>query len=266
MEENLVFYEFLHLGSPDYLKIETGTNFNFSLHLHQCYEIIFLYSGEMEVSVDNQVFTLTPGKALMIFPHQIHSLRSTQSQHLLCIFSPRLVQAYSNQHTGLIPQNNLFDTDDYLMQAVARLDNESPMAEKKGILYSLCGQFHRQTTYVPHSTDKENLLYRIFNFVEEEFAGECTLVNLAAKIGYDYSYLSRYFKKAVGLSFNTYVNHFRLSHACYLLENERIPILSCALDSGYTSMRSFNRNFKLFFGTTPAEYRKKKKKIDKSSE
>lgn len=57
-------------------------------------------------------------------------------------------------------------------------------------------------------------------------------------------------------SFNAYVNHSRLSHACYLMENSDMPIIQCAYDSGFTSLRSFNRNFKAYYKVTPAEYRK----------
>lgn len=251
-----MFYQFHHIDSPNYLKLERAVNFSFPLHLHQCYEIVFLLSGTMDIAIDGQVFTLVPGKAVIIFPNQIHSLQSDCSEHFLCIFSPRLVQAYSLNVANSIPQNNLFDIDEYLQHALMNLEGDTSTAEKKGVLYSICAQFHRQASYVSHTSEKENLLRNVFRFVENNFSGECTLASLAADLGYDYSYLSRFFKKSVGMSFNAYVNHYRLSHACYLMEDHRLSILSCALDSGYTSMRSFNRNFKQSFHITPAEYRK----------
>ena len=78
---------------------------------------------------------------------------------------------------------------------------------------------------------------------------------LAEKIRYDYAYLSRIFRKTVGISYNSYVNHYRLGHACYLLENTNYSITQCALESGYDSVRSFNRNFKSYLNTTPKNYR-----------
>ncbi|MBQ8893511.1 MAG: AraC family transcriptional regulator [Clostridia bacterium] len=253
-----MFYQFTHLGSPDYLKIERGQNFNFPPHLHQCFEVITLLSGEMEVTVDGHAFALHAGEGLLIFPNQIHDLRSEQSEHLLCIFSPRLVQAFATRLAGQIPKGNRFTPDPYLIQALGTLESAGP-AEKKGVLYLLCGQFDREAVYETRPADREKLLWRIFSFVEQEFAGDCSLAALASAIGYDYSYLSRFFRKTVGISFNAYVNHYRLSHACYLMENTDFPILRCALESGYDSLRSFNRNFKSSLGCTPAEYRKSKK-------
>lgn len=251
-----MLYQFHHLDSPNNITVEKGVDFSFPLHLHQCYELIVLSSGEMTVAVDGRDYTLVPGKAIMIFPNQLHALRSDHSEHCLCIFSPHLIQAYASAMNNLMPKSNLFTIDPYLQQALQALHNDSSTAEKKGVLYSACAQFHKQASFNTRTPGKEGLLQSIFRFVESEFAGDCTLLSLSDRLGYDYSYLSRFFKKSVGMSFNTYVNHYRLSHACYLMEDHRLSILSCALDSGYTSMRSFNRNFKLLLNISPTEYRK----------
>lgn len=251
-----MFYEFKHLGSPDYLKVEKGDDFSFPLHLHQCFEVIAVLSGEMEITVEARKYLLSTGEALLIFPNQIHSLKSTSSRHVLCIFSPRLVQAYATSVAGKIPCSNKFEVDEHLIKEMESLTLDSTTTEKKGVLYSLCAKFDKSMAYKSRQTDNEKLLLKIFSFVEAEFDGDCSLSKLSESIGYDYSYISRFFKKIVGISFNAYVNYYRLSHACYLMENSNAPILQCALESGYTSLRSFNRNFKAYFNVTPAEYRK----------
>lgn len=252
-----MFYEYNHLGSPDYLKLEHNYNFSFPPHLHQCFEIIVLLSGQMRITVDGTPFFLKEKEALLIFPNQIHDLESECSEHVLCIFSPRLVQAYAAKTTDKVPVSNQFQPDAYLVNALQTLELGSSSIEKKGVLYSLCAQFHKTAQYTPRQEDKQSLLYRIFSFVENFFAEDCSLVNLSKQLGYDYAYLSRVFKKIVGITFNSYVNHYRLSHACYLLENTQLPIIQCAFESGYASVRSFNRSFKEHFGITPAQYRKK---------
>ena len=60
----------------------------------------------------------------------------------------------------------------------------------------------------------------------------------------------------MNLSYNQYLNIRRLNHAAHLLRNTNDTALNCALESGYTSLRTFNRNFKLYYGITPQEYRK----------
>ena len=252
-----MFYEFNHLGSPDYLKIEGGSDFSFPAHLHQCFEIIIVLSGEMNITVDGKPFSLEKNEALLIFPNQIHELKSTTSEHVLCIFSPRLVQAYATKLTNKIPINNKFRPAVYLIDMLKNFKlTASTSVEKKGLLYSLCGQFDKTAEYIEKKADSEKLLYKIFSFVESEFSGECSLTRLSNMIGYDYSYLSRYFKKIIGISFNSYVTHYRLSHACYLMENTEQTILQCAYNSGFSSVRNFNRCFKENLGIAPTQYLK----------
>lgn len=250
-----MFYQYNHLGSPDYLKIEQNRNFSFPSHLHQCFEIIIILSGKMNIIIDGTEYTLKKGEASLIFPNQIHELKSVESEHVLCIFSPGLVQAYATKVTNKVPKNNKFRPNDYLVEQLEKLDGAS-LVTKKGVLYSLCGQFDASAEYIAKKTDSQKLLHKIFSFVENNFADRCSLSKLADITRYDYSYLSRYFKKNIGISFNSYVTHYRLSHACYLLENTTQSIAQCAFESGFSSLRSFNRTFKENLKMTPIQYRK----------
>lgn len=255
-----MFYQSAHLGSADYLSNITRENLSFPPHLHQTFELVVVLSGEMTVTVDNAVFPVTSGNALLVFPNQIHSLETKQSECIICIFSPRLVQAYTGTITDRIPGDNRFCPDPWLVGALSGLREDASQAEKKGILYSLCAAFDRQARYKSRQSDRQKLLYNIFRFVEEHFREDCSLDALARVMGYDYAYLSRYFRKTTGIAYNTYVNHFRLSQACYLMENPELPLIRCASESGFASLRSFNRIFRDYMGLTPTQYRKKLQK------
>jgi AraC-like DNA-binding protein len=90
----------------------------------------------------------------------------------------------------------------------------------------------------------------------QNFQQECSLIEAAKASGYDYSYLSRTFKKKTGISFTEYVNQYRISQAAYLLSNTTDSISSIAFACGFNTIRSFNRNFKELIGIPPGEYRK----------
>ena len=89
-----MFYQFQHFGISEYFCKEYGKNFSFPAHLHQSFEFITVLSGEMDITVDDKTYKLSSGESLLIFPHQLHSLSSTNSKHMLCIFSPDIVIAY----------------------------------------------------------------------------------------------------------------------------------------------------------------------------
>lgn len=250
-----MLYESFHLGLPDYIKIIRPTNHKIGPHLHQCFEIIIAMEGEMTITIDSKSFLVKEKQAVLVFPNHLHFTNSI-SKHMACIFSSLLVPAYTTKVANRVPKSNLFQPDEYLIHAMSQLDDTTSIMEKKGVLYSLCAQFDKGAEYIPNQAKDENLLHKIFQFVEENFSGECSLEKLSTQIGYDYAYLSRYFKKTTGLTFNAYVIQHRLNHACYLMENTNLPIVQCAYESGFKSLRSFNRCFKDNYQITPSQYRK----------
>lgn len=254
-----MFYQFQHFGLSEYTQKEYGENHNFQSHLHQSFEFITVFSGEMKITVDSLIYSLKAGDSILIFPNQIHSISSEKSRHMLFIFSPSLVKAYASKISGMIPSDNRFLLDKYMIDTLDRFSDTSSVIEKKGIFYTLCAEFDNNAVYKERKSDDKNLLYKIFKFVELNYSGECSLQSLSESTGFSYSYLSRYFKKVVGISINDYINQYRISNACYLLNNTDCSILQCALDSGYKSLRSFNRNFVALLSVAPNEYRKKVK-------
>jgi len=260
-----MFYELIHSGSPEYCKTEYGTNFSFPPHMHQCFELITVRSGEMTVVVQEQTYCLRAGEGLLIFPNQIHSLSSRTCSHMLCIFSPHLVSAYWSNIRAKRPENPVFRPSEQILALLDQLNSDTPVLSKKGVLYLLCSDFDRAARYVAQDSDRRNLLAEIFRFIEANFSRDCTLSTLAQSLGYDYTYLSRYFKRTVGISFHEYVSIYRLNNACDLLRNSGQTVLHCALESGHDSLRSFNRNFKKHFGITPSAYVKQHRKLEKTN-
>lgn len=250
-----MFYQLHHIASGEYIRKEYGENFSYPPHMHQCFELAIVLDGEMTFGVDERTYALSKGEAILIFPNRIHSLSSTRSKHMLFIFSPKIVQSFTVKYSGMLPTTPIFKLPEYLTRALDELETSESMIAVKGLLYSVSAVFEKQVTFHESYNDKENLLMHIFSFVDQNLRADCTLAYAARALGYDHSYISRFFKKATGISYNSYVNSCRLNHAGYLLKNSDFSILECAEESGYKSLRSFNRNFKEYFNMTPNEYR-----------
>lgn len=255
-----MFYQLNHSGFSLKFSKEYGENFNFPTHLHQSFEFITVISGEMSVSINGKEYVVKKGEGVIVFPNQLHSLESKNCHHMLCIFSGELVKAYSAKVSGKIPVSNKFSVPEGMCIAVDELSDESSVLEKKGTLYLVCAQFDKMAEYEEKQEFDSGLLDSIFRFVEENYSGECSLKNICNKTGYSYSYISRFFKKTTGMTVNEYINQYRISNGCYLLSNTNATVLECAMESGYESLRNFNRNFMAYMGMTPSEYRKETKK------
>ena len=251
-----MIYQSQHSLNCDYYKVEHSQNCGFPSHLHTSFEFIVILDGEMSVTVNHMQYLLTKGQALLIFPNQLHALQpGKHSEHLLCIFSPHLVKAYSAVFLNSLPKSNFFVPDRFYVDRLLSLKNDADPLLIKGILYSLCAEFNGTAEYVDNKSREDSLLLEIFSFVQANYMRDCSLSALAEHISYHAVYLSRYFKKCTGLTFSEYVNRCRVNEGAYALRNSQKKILDVAYDCGFESLRSFNRNFKAIMGTTPNRYR-----------
>jgi len=252
-----MFYQTHSCLATDGLKLENGIDFNFPLHLHSSFELIVVTEGQMDITVDGTLYNLKQEDAVLVFPNQVHELRTPEhSCHFLCIFSPNLVQAYNKLYTSKTPVSNLFKPDFSLIEKLASIKKDDSIMKVKGCLYSICGCFDECAQYTDKTIANDGLLAKICRFVEENYSSDCSLDALSRFTSYHYVYLSKYFKSSTGTSFTDYVNRHRVSEACYLLQNSDRTILQTAYDCGFDSLRSFNRNFKNIMGITPSEYQK----------
>ncbi len=250
-----MIYQTRFSGASEYFLCMIRTFYNDPAHLHQGFELLVNLSGEIRITVDEQPYLLRENDAVLIFPNQLHQITSDACRCILCIFPPDVVSAYSVSHEGDVPVCNQFIPDPLRLELLRAVRQDSPVEDIKGALYLMCGWFDRSAKYRPRKYKHSMLLHEIFLFVEKNFRGDCSVGALAHQVGYSEDYLSRYFMHAVGMSYHSYVIQYRLGQACHLLRNTDEPILQCAMDSGFTSLRSFNRNFSLYIGMTPTEYR-----------
>ena len=69
------------------------------------------------------------------------------------------------------------------------------------------------------------------------------------------NYATNYLNKVLGISFVDFINQHRINYASYLLKNIGDSITDITYKCGYSSIRSFNRNFLKLTNATPKNYR-----------
>ena len=252
-----MFYQLHHMVSSEYFQREEGENFSYPTHLHQGFELIILLEGEMRINLNQQEYVLHEGDSILVFPNELHTLTSERSRHILFIFSEKLIRAFSVKYSGLVPSERVITPPAYMRDMLCALSDASTSVELKGALYSYAALLEMEASFAKRLGENGDLMQRIFSFVEENYLKSCSLSDLATALGYNHAYLSRIFMRLTGMHYNDYVNMRRLSSASYLLKNSDVSVLECSIESGYRSLRSFNRNFKEYFGVSPAEYRTK---------
>lgn len=250
----MFFYEKHWFGTRDSYSSYTLTNCCFPFHFHRSYEMICVADGDILVDINDKHYTLHTGQAAIIFPNQLHQFTTTDHSTIhIAIFSPDMVPEFSRQYMDQSPDCPILtcpkDIDQQIFQTNLYL--------QKSFLYQMLGRLTDQSTFSTYSTSagRQNLLHQILSYVETNYAQDCSLTKLSHILGYDYTYLSKYFYNMLGMTYTTYVNQYRVTNACNLLGSSYDSISSISSKCGYDSIRSFNRNFKSICGITPKEYR-----------
>jgi AraC family transcriptional regulator len=109
-----------------------------------------------------------------------------------------------------------------------------------------------------HGLDQVRLR-RVLDFIGDNISEEITLENLAAITGYSAFHFARKFARALGISPGRYISQRRLENATRELTAGKLPLAEIALNAQFSSQASFTRAFHRVMGTTPNEYRRRRR-------
>ncbi|MGG3510071.1 response regulator [Paenibacillus lautus] len=93
-------------------------------------------------------------------------------------------------------------------------------------------------------------------YIQKYYASDIKASEVADLINLSPNYFSSLFKQDVGMSFNEYLNEFRIEKAKLLLEKTPDKVRQIASQVGYQEYKYFVQVFKKFTKVTPTEYRK----------
>lgn len=96
---------------------------------------------------------------------------------------------------------------------------------------------------------------RCRDYIELHAAQELKLTELAKHVGYSEYYLSRKFKKEMGISISAYIRVIRVERAKLMLSASNMPVHQIADTLHFASSSHFSDIFKEITGKTPQQYR-----------
>ena len=108
-------------------------------------------------------------------------------------------------------------------------------------------------SYLPDSNDP--LLRRALIYLQENPANNCSLRELAEKIGTSERTLARKSQRDLAMPLSEWRQRLKVMCAITMLQT-RMSVESIALELGYSSASAFIVMFKRLLNTTPDEYRK----------
>ena len=111
--------------------------------------------------------------------------------------------------------------------------------------------------------ENSELITKALSYIQAESKkSDITIEDVAAHAGFSTDYFNRIFFAHTGFNIMEYVRFSRMKKAARLLRSTNNDILDIALDCGYEAHESFSRAFKIQYGISQSEYRKKHEKVE----
>jgi AraC-like DNA-binding protein len=233
--------------------------------MHKELEIILVKKGTLELTVSYETQILKEGDISIIFPNTIHGYKNlTNSEHLIIIFNGDLLPLHKNIFSSYksvenylpaqaIPQEvyNCFNS----IYEENQSDNNTGIVT--GYLYVAVSRLLKLLTL--RKINKEvtgDLIERVLGFIQQNYLNPVNLNSIAAYLNISPFHLSRVFSNSLGIRLDRYINELRINYANHLLLSTDKQITGIALDSGFDTLRTFNRAYRNITSITPREFRK----------
>lgn len=152
-----------------------------------------------------------------------------------------------------------YGVTDYLLKPISLDDLNEALVNAREIIYKKRSVISRNSDIenaIDISTDeaiKDSTVVEMINFIKSNYQDKISISDLSKKLAYSESMLNRKFKKEVHITFNEYLNRYRINKAIELLKNSDYNITEISYMCGYSSAKYFSRVFKKYLGISPSD-------------
>lgn len=233
-------------------------------HFHSSVEIIFIKSGEMEITINGETRLLSESCATIANSYDIHINKTPVHSDARILVIPitmlsRFEVLMKNKRFNspfLMPGVHVPDLD-YAIEKLVKYHGTRGTLTSIGLLYYVLGIFidNLGTSALDEEAGTVSLVRDMLIYLEGHFTEPLTLDDLAKQCGYSKPYVSKLINSALGCGFSRYINILRVRHAARLIRNTDDSFEEIAFQSGFQNVRNLNRYFQLFYHTTPKEYK-----------
>ncbi|MBN1533425.1 MAG: AraC family transcriptional regulator [Spirochaetes bacterium] len=237
-------------------------------------EIIIIAQGEKRVFLGDDVYTYNPSRYLVLpvpLPAECEAMVSpdgpllgisvkvdplTVGEILLELDETRPPAEYLHKGIYTAPMTeSIADTALRLLEALSSPDDGrilGPMIMREMIYRVLRGENGEALQALAYRDRRFFQIAKVLNKIHETYHQDHDIKSLAMEAGMSISSFHTSFKAVTDASPLQYIKSVRLHKARELMTQDGVNAYNAALRVGYESPSQFNREYKRFFGITPA--------------
>ena len=256
-----------------------GRSFQIPVHWHDEFEIIYVRSGFLTVSISGESYIGKTGEAFVVSPGNLHLMGSQSGtvDYYTFLFplkyisfrtddmlDEKLLEPLNSGHLMICPR--VKDTAKELCEQLIEIymakkdESESKIATQvrtKIILLQFILEMWKKGFVIENDTNGRNTVEKeMVSYIQQNFTGKISLREFGEQFHLSEKYISRYFKEHFHITLSQYVTYLRLEHAKQLLQDTDIPVTDVAMQSGYQNVSYFIRSFQKAYAVSPLKYRK----------
>ncbi len=251
-----------------------------TFHIHRKFELYYQTEGTRKYFIGDAVYLIKAGDVVIIDqddPHKTASMDDSPHTRIVMNFNSEYLEKLS----ALVPVSDLlrvFAMDvkvlglsmkqkvivGNLFERLCDLPQKDDpdkdilsvllLAELLLILKRYAEEQKNSDYQSPRLSNKT--IDRITKYISEHYASALNLQSIAAQFFISPFYLSRLFKKTMGISIVEYINSVRIRMAMHFLEITNLSVTGVSERVGFQTYSHFNRVFKQSTGLSPSQYRK----------
>lgn len=264
-------------GSHVKLFINTETD-SYAAHWHNPMEIIVPLENGYSVACGNVYRELNQGDIALVAPGAVHALEAPQQGRRL--FLQAEISCFPEIREldilfSLLPPLVIFEKR-YMPQEYDEAARCIETIQKEYVAGGFCGELSvyaelfrlltlagryfvcSETADIQKRTNTwkyEDRILDICDYVNEHLAEPLTLEQVSEEAGFSKYHFAHLFRDFMGVPFYRYLNQKRIMNAQKLLADPDCSVTEAAIQSGFSSISSFNRMFRQIKGCTPSKYR-----------
>ncbi len=245
-------------------------------HMHGSFELSYVLEGGAQYCQGAYRRIVTPGCLVLTNPYEQHSFTAVGDQPLVLLtlqvhklFIRRYVETiprlrFNAMQVGMLPKEKHDQLVDLLLRTACAYLGSSGVkhfdviAHATAILGKLYNWLDWELEDNPDTSGKElqkNRVQRLISYIDENYRQKITLSMLAEREDISTTYLSHFFRKNFGMSFQEYLKNQRLEKALVLLHDKNISIVDICMNCGFSDRRYLEDACQKAFGCSVAEYR-----------